>query len=428
MCKNLDRRLSVHMTKNILLLFVQHGTNYAGPILINLYLIRLLSVSEYGVFALLSGIAAFFSILIDYGFHLSFVRKIAAATDPEVRSEVFVLSIILKIVFAITFLAPYLLIVTSLEMLSNHRSIALAFYLISVGTGAMPTWAYQGLQNLKFPTYLNTVVRSIGLLSVFILVKTPNDLLVYPLVNGGLLMIATVAMYAHLKRIYGFGLRRSYSRKIRSYLFEATPIFFASLSTSVYTIFVTFSLGLFSSASQVAIYSSCEKVVTALRALALPFIQATYPEIAKLLSDAENPRFTKVQEVIVRYYLPLLIFLLTTCVLLSIHAESVMKNLFGAEYIVGSGTLRIMVFVAPVIVLGNIAGVQLLLNLGGDTAFRNIIMASALTMLIAIMSINYDLTAKVAACLLVLVEVLITLAFMYYALQKVKFIKQRSNR
>lgn len=381
----------------------------------SIYLIRTLSVEEYAVLAFLIGISAFFSLIFDFGFHLSFVRKVAIAGSSHGLSEIIYISIIIKIILAIAFALPYVILSSQIEIMSEKFELALLFYLVSVGHGILPLWAYQGLQKLRGATILVAFLRATNVILVLSFVQDDGDLLLYPLIIGVSTIFISILMYINIILNNNLSFSWVYLRNIKKHFIDASTVFWGSISTSGYTLLITVFLGIFTTKNEVAIYAACEKIIHAIRGATLPIIQATYPRISEFLSKDGTKGARDCLKVIKIYYIPLLILLSFFSIVTGTFAEFILSALYGSEYAQAATLLRIMLFLPVIILIGNISGVQILLSLGLNKLFRNIIVIAALAMLTSLLILNNGMSAVRVSLLLIVTEVFITGSFLIFA-------------
>lgn len=388
----------------------------------SVYLIRVLPIAEYGTLAFLIGISAFLALIFDYGFHLSFVRKIAISKTLDEYSEVISVSIFIKFILVSVFLLPYVAFTLYIDILAENLQISLMFYLVSIGQGILPMWAYQGFQNLKSATLILGVLRISQVVFIILLIDGAEDLILYPAMVGTSMIFASLLMYYDIVTTNKLLLKIKYIKSVKKYFFEATSIFLASISTSAYTLLVTFFLGIFTTTNEVALYAACEKFVHAIRGISLPFIQATYPKISENLLQKNDISVRESLKIIKKYYLPLLIVISLLTLMVALYAESILLFLYGNDYSQGAPILRTMAVLPAIILIGNIAGVQVLLSIGANHIFRNTIVFFAIAMLATLILLNNSISAIKVSLILVVLESSITITFLYFAFIKLSSI------
>ena len=84
-----------------------------------------------------------------------------------------------------------------------------------------------------------------------------------------------------LSHKYKISMSRPSYENIKRLFFESTELFISNISVSLYYSTTTLILGVFTGLSYVGIYSSMEKIITALKSLYLPLYQALFPWFSK---------------------------------------------------------------------------------------------------------------------------------------------------
>ena len=77
------------VVKNFASLGLMQAINYLLPIILTPYLVVTIGISNVGIIATMTAFAAYFQLLIDYGFNLTATREIARnSSDNEYLSRI----------------------------------------------------------------------------------------------------------------------------------------------------------------------------------------------------------------------------------------------------------------------------------------------------------------------------------------------------
>ncbi|MDN6871698.1 oligosaccharide flippase family protein [Pseudomonas citronellolis] len=270
-----------NLFKNTGALFSLQAANYVLPFLIIPYLTQKLGVELYGVVAFGLAIVQISCVITDFGFNYSATYRIAKNHNnrQEIRS----------IVGAVTFcklalVLPILLgIYTYSDVSGDYKEHSLFLTLLALpilGQTLQPIWLFQGIERMGLITLYTILSRSSYLLFTLILVQQPADYYLVAISNGiaqGLGAIIGLIMCAKL----GYSPRWPGLQYTIGVFRESVEYFWARAAVSTYTAGGAFFLGIFSTPSQVAVYSAAEQLYKGAQALFQPVSQALYPYMAK---------------------------------------------------------------------------------------------------------------------------------------------------
>ena len=178
-------RESKRFFSNFLSLGILQGANYIFPLITLPYLVRIIGAEKFGLLAFATTTITYFVIITDFGFNLSATREISINRDNkkkiiEIFSAVFFIKIIL--LFFAFFLLTFFII-----FFQKFKKDALVYFLTFgtvVGQVLFPIWFFQGMEKMKYITFLNIFSKSIFTFSIFVFVKEPNDYLLVPVLTS----------------------------------------------------------------------------------------------------------------------------------------------------------------------------------------------------------------------------------------------------
>jgi len=270
------------LKSNFMYLSFLQGANYFLPLLTFPYLVKVLGVEYFGVLAFATALVAYFGVVTDYGFNLTATKEISLYREDKNKvEEIFSAVMSIKLLLLLlSFLVLYALTLM-FESLYAYQEIYLLTFGNIVGQVLFPIWFFQGMEQMKYITYLNLISKSIFTLAIFMFVGQEEDLYLVPLfiafgssVAG---ILALILIYYNFKISFRFQ-----SKEILiSYLKEGWHIFLSRLYVSIYNKTNTILLGIFTNNLTVGYYAIVEKIVLALGGLFDPINQALYPYLVR---------------------------------------------------------------------------------------------------------------------------------------------------
>lgn len=385
---------------NIFSLGFLQGANYLFPLIIAPYLIRTLGPEFYGLIAFSAATVMYFSLLTDYGFNLSATSQISLhRDDPNKLNEIFSAVMIVKFGLMLISFLLLIILVTTFSKFSTYALLYFVTFTTVIGQFLFPTWFFQGMETMKYITYVNLITKALFTLAIFIFVQRKEDYLFVPLLTGiGAILSGLWTLYFIYHK---FGIRFKWQpfKAIKFQLVDGWHIFLSTIVMSLYTVSTTFILGLFTNNTVVGYFAAADKVILAAKGLFTPVIQALYPMLTKKINTDKNAA----RRLINKITLGIGAYTLLVSIGLYLFAETIISILFGNSYQESILLLQIMAFLPLLIALSNIFGLLVMINFGYKKAFSQILTVSAILGLVLsfIFVPQYQATASAATVLIV---------------------------
>lgn len=366
--------------ENISSLFLLRVINYILPLITVPYLVRVLGIEKYGIVAFAMSFTAYFQILTDYGFNFTATREISInCSNKEKVSEVFSTVFIIKIIFLFISFLLLCLIVFNINSFKTDLTIYIIAFGTVIGNTLFPSWLFQGIQKMKYITYINLIGKTAVTISVFVVIKKDKDYLIYVILNSlSYIAIGIISMLIALKLCKVRFVFPSLTQ-IKTSLKDGWNIFMTSMLSSIISVGGTFVLGLFQSKEIVGYYAAIDKLVKAFIGLFLPITQAAFPYISAKFSQsyiAGRRSVIKLSKYTV--FLAGLIALI-----LYIFNKDIIFLVFGTKFIEHSVILKYLSIWLLLGVLNNIIGIQYLVASGRDSYYtKSFIIASFITLML----------------------------------------------
>ncbi|MDR0620130.1 MAG: oligosaccharide flippase family protein [Bacteroidales bacterium] len=249
------------------------------------YLIRTLGKDAYGTFVFIASNVNILGLFVTFGFDFPALKKISLNPDSkEIKSktvsEVMTAKLILFTAGAILLAA----IIPIIPFLKENMLIYAIVYVMSLGQILMPYWYFQGIQKIKFVTYVNIVFRLASIPLIFIFVKTPQDLLIYTILISVAPFCGGIFTQIYLQ--YKEHLSVQFVKPSKQLFKEALPFFYTLALGTIKQEFLTFFIGTFFSMDKVAIYDLANKIISAPRVLTNRINAAIFPDMVKKATPA----------------------------------------------------------------------------------------------------------------------------------------------
>ncbi|MBS7254390.1 oligosaccharide flippase family protein [Flavobacterium branchiicola] len=394
--------LKSSLISNFFSLVMLQGANYIFPLLTIPFLFRTLGVDTFGLISFASAFAQYFVILTDFGFNLSGVQFISANRDnKDLRDTFFVNVIISQLLLFFLGLIILLSVLFIFDKFNQDKWVYLLSYLTVFGTVLLPTWFFQGMEQMKYITKINIVTRTLAIIPVFFLVKSDGDYLLVPFFYGlGSVASGIIALYIAKARFeVNFCFAKASFKGIKKCLKDSSNFFVSRLSVSLYTVSNTFVLGLVAGNIAVGYYAAAEKLYMAIQSMYGPLNNALYPYMVK---NRNIDVFKKVFGFVV----------IVNCIALPIciwQVDFIMHLIYKNVAVESIKIFKILLGVCLISVPSILLGYPLL-GAFGHTRYTNftVIIASVFHVIILTLLIVFNgITVYSVACLVMLTELLV---------------------
>lgn len=429
MISKLKNKISVEENKRLIsnffsLLFLQ-GANYLLPLLTLPYLVRVLGVEYFGLLAFATIFIAYFSILTDYGFNLTAIKDISIHRENKDKIiEIF--SAVMSIKIILMFIS--FCIMSGIVFIFDKFSKDWIVYFLTFGSVIaqvfFPIWFFQGMEKMKYITYLNILSRTIFTIAIFIFVQNKSDYYLVPFLSSLGAIVASVLSLLLIFRNYSIIFKFQKVQILKIYLLKSWHIFISNVAISLYTISVTFILGLLTNNIVVGYYAAADKIIQVFNGLMTPISQTIYPHIVKKVnvSKMDGLKFIK-------FILKMItIFTGMISIFIFFGASFFVDILLGEQYNESVIILQIMSIVPFLVALSNIFGIQTMVIFGREKAFSKILMMGSIFNLVLSFILVLKYEAIGSAISVVTVEMFITIAmFIYIQNNGLKLIGENKN-
>ena len=293
------------------------------PIITTPYVTRIFSSKDLGTYGYFNSIVTYFILLATLGV-ANYGTKEISGHRKDIRKNFWGIYT-LQLIATILSLVLYTSLCLFFPGMQNMVAYILGLSLISKGMDI--SWLFQGLEDFRRITARNTTVKVLGVISIFLFVKTPGE--------------------------PQFDL--SYAKK---HLKPVILLFLPQVAISLYVTLDRTMLGALSSTNDVGIYDQALKIINILLTLVTSLGSVMLPRVSGLLSSGDHKAVNKMHE---------LSFLIYNLVIFPIIAGLLIVNKDFVSFFLGKDfqeaylAIAIMVFRMFFIGWTNIMGIQILI-------------------------------------------------------------------
>ncbi len=335
---------------------LQSIVNLIFPIITFPYAARIISPEGIGHTQFIFSFAQFFAFLAGFGIPIYGVKVIS-----ENRHNVRALSertselLLFGLGFSLIFTGAYLVSCSYLpQFFSNPLEIGIAALLILLSVLNVD-WFFSGLEAFKFMALRSIVIKIIGVLLLFLWVKTPQDVLYYLLFLVFIHVGNYLFNFSYLLQKVRLTIR---GLQFRRHLKPLVLIFSMAFATMLYTTLDTVILGFLTSNYDVGLYTASVKLTK----VAIPVLTSLGVVVIPRASFLVQQEDWKALE---KLYVKSFTFIVFLSIPMSIGIFLLRHELIylfsGVEFALAAESMSILAFLPIMIGLGHFVAFQILL-------------------------------------------------------------------
>lgn len=346
---------------------VLRGFQFLIPLITLPYLVRTIGLEKFGLINFALSLGLYFGAVIQYGFGVTATREIARnRDDPEKLSQIYSSTLVASCLLALLCVVVFIPIVFLVEQFREYLGLYLFTIAFVVFQSLFPIWFFQGMEKMKYITFLSLGASIMFLISLFTFVKEQDDFVLVPLLNASAALITFMIATTLIIKNFKVKFTRPKIQEIKCIYKNGYHSFVIQLAPNFYNNSTVFLLGLFANNSLVGIYTAALKVIEAFMSLALILTNTFLPFLARGLS--KHGVFLKIMG--------------STGFSLTVVSVLFSEFITNVLYAAAGGSISIYVkLLAPwilMIFLRNALGVNYLMLVGYEREYKNIILYSSL--------------------------------------------------
>lgn len=322
------------------------------PIITTPYVTRVFSSNDLGTYGYFNSIVTYFILLATLGVANYGTKEISSHRN-DIRKNFWG---IYTLQFGATCLSIllYIILCFAFSFMQNPVAYILGLSLLSKGMDI--SWLFQGLEDFRKITVRNITVKLVGVVSIFLFVKSPGDLYLYVSLLTVFELLGQLSMWfpahefigkPHLDLYYG-----------KQHLKPVILLFLPQIAISLYVTLDRTMLGALASTTDVGIYDQALKLVNILLTLVTSLGSVMLPRVSNLLSKGNNEAVNRMHQISFLIYN--LVIFPTIAGMLIINNDFV-KFFLGNDFQEARYAIAIMIFRMFFIGWTNIMGIQILI-------------------------------------------------------------------
>ena len=221
----------------------------ALPLITTPYVSNIFAPEIFGSYTYTQSYVTYFTLLGCIGIGLYGQREIAyVQDDQEKRSKLLFELVSLKAITISIALACYLVFV---GIYQTYLTLFLIQCIDIIANMFDINFFYQGMENFKRIVSRNILIRIIGIICVFTLVKQESDLYLYVIIQSLSLLGGNLLMWCSLKK---YIVKVKSKLEIKKHFKPTLILFLPQIAVSIYTVLDRTMIGLLSDTAQCGLY------------------------------------------------------------------------------------------------------------------------------------------------------------------------------
>ena len=315
------------------------------PIITTPYVTRVFSSDDLGTYGYFNSIVTYFILLATLGV-ANYGTKVISGYRKEIQKNFWGIYS-LQLGATVLSMSLYTLLCLTLPFMQN---------LVAYILGLDISWLFQGLEDFRKITVRNITVKLVGVISIFLFVKSANDLYLYVFLLTIFELLGQLSMWLPAREFIGkphFDIEYA-----RHHVKPVILLFLPQVAISLYVTLDRTMLGALASTKDVGIYDQALKLVNILLTLVTSLGSVMLPRVSNLLSSGDHKAVNKMHE---------MSFLIYNLVIFPIIAGMLIVNDDFVQFFLGQDfqdaryAIAIMIFRMFFIGWTNIMGIQILI-------------------------------------------------------------------
>lgn len=353
------------LNKNMIMGTILTLSNFIFPLITYSYVARIISPSGIGKVAFVNSVLSYFIYIASLGIPSYGLRECAKLrNDKEKLSKTFQELLIINLVSTMFAYILLFIVIISVNKLYNYKILFLIMssqiFLNSIGV----EWLYQALEEYSYITIRSVFFKVIGVLLTFILIKSPDDILLY----GFLTIFAASANYIcnfiNIHKYITFKKFKNYN--LKKHFKPIFSLLTASIIISIYANFDIVMLGFISPEYEVGLYNAALKIKSILLSLSTAITAVMIPRISYYIQNKDEKGINKL---LIKSLQISLLIAFPVCIYCLLFSKNILLFVCGISYIEAENTLKLLMILILPLILTNLFGNQILIPFGKENRF-----------------------------------------------------------
>ena len=282
-----------NLSKNLIYNIIYQVLLYIIPFILTPYLSRTLGATQIGEYSYTYSIVYYFMMFTLLGINNYGVRKISKTKrEKDALGETFSSIYGMQLFLGLISLIIYNLV--SVVLLSTHHTILLIHNLFLISAVVDINWFFFGIEKFDITVTRNAIIKVLSTLLIFMLVKSPDSILIYTIIMAGSTLLSQLYLVAILHKYINF-YPLNIPKSIKLHFTKCLVLFIPVIAYSIYRVMDKTMIGGIVSTTELGYYENAEKIInipigilTAIGTVMLPFMSKQAKKDQSTIGDEKN--------------------------------------------------------------------------------------------------------------------------------------------
>lgn len=345
--KSVAKNYTYNVIYQILVMFI--------PLITTPYVSRTLGAEAIGIYSYTLSIATYFALFGTLGISMYAQREIAYVQDDKKKRSILFweLTIVRFITMFFSMLIFYFLFASKGEYSLYYKILLIDLF----GNCLEITWFFNGMEEFKKTVIRNGIIKWVCVILIFLLVKTPQDLIKYILIYSISTLLGQGSMWFYLPRY--LQKVKMKQLKIVKHLKPIILLFIPQVAVQIYTVLDKTMIGnIVLDKSEVGFYEQAQKVIKLLLSVTTSLGTVMVPRMANVFASGNIERLKQYLKKSFNF-----VFFIAFPIIIGIIsiANKFVPVFYGNGY---DKVIILIISISPIILfmgLNNVTGMQFLL-------------------------------------------------------------------
>lgn len=379
------------------------------PLITVPYVSNILGAEGIGDYAFTYANMQYFVIFGMIGITLYGNRQVAYVRDNKERLKNTFFSIYILQLITTTISFILYLIFTLVFNNGDYKWLYIIQGINIIAAMADISWLFMGLEQFKKTVVRNTIVKLVSLASIFILIKSSDDIIIYTLIIALSALLGNLTFWFYIAKVVGY--KNIKISKLKLHLKASLALFIPQMAIQIYALLDRTILGVITDTIQVGYYENSQKIVKIILTIATAVGTVMMPKIANTVASGDMKK--------VKYYIKNSFFFVSALSIpLMFGLMGVAKELSPWFFTDKFSGIENLIIISSLIILAiswsNVLGMQLLIPLNKTKEFTISVTSGAIINFVLNLVMIKKFGASGACLSTIIAEFTVTSAQFYF--------------
>lgn len=330
-------------------------TNFVLPLLVYPYLYKVTGSKNFGSIIYALNIFLYLSTIIDYGYSTSAPKDLSVIKDNESLSKKISIIIQTKAILLLSCIIFLVAVINLSNISSSDKSLYLYGLIALAGNSLLPTWLFQGMEDMKHLTWINLFAKLLSIVLILLNIKHQEDYAFSLAWIGSANFLSSFVGIVYAYRRFNLKVIWANFDEILEELKRGWYYFLSCFSSVLYSNSTVIILGFYVSNTSLGNYGIAEKIAFSLWQIITVFSQVTFPVMCRLNLES----YKNLNHFIRKYHYLFTSIIAILCLIIFLFADSLIRLATGTESLEAINILKILT-IFPFIVMLNVPASQLI--------------------------------------------------------------------